>query len=157
MDRESTYQLNVVAERAGVVHSVPLAPHHLQEVIEGGLVIVEDKNVLSSIDKLLNRVFILSSQLGIFIRRCAKTTFFSFSKELLTTYITPRNVKIPPRFHWSRLTDESILRPPYLHHQVLAPPDELIFCVNNRLEKSEILQDNNLSNVDLIAGKTIPS
>ena len=88
-----THQLDVVAERAGVVHPVPLTPHHLQKVIEGGLVIVEYKNVLSSIDKLLNRVFIPGSQLGIFIRRCAKTTFFSFSKELLTTYITPRKCK----------------------------------------------------------------
>ena len=58
----------MVTERTGVVHSVPLAPHHLQKVIEGGLVVVEDKNVLSSIDKLLNRVFIPRSQLGIFIR-----------------------------------------------------------------------------------------
>ena len=98
---QSTYQLDVVAERTGVVHPVPLTPHHLQKVIEGGLVIVEYKNILSSIDKLLNRVFIPGSQLGIFIRLCAKTTFFSFSKELLTTYITPGNVKIPHSFHWS--------------------------------------------------------
>ena len=83
----------MITEGAGVVHPVPLAPHHLQKVIEGGLVVVEYKNVLSSIDKLLNRVFIPGSQLGIFIRRCAKTTFFSFSKELLTTYITPRKCK----------------------------------------------------------------
>ena len=36
---------------------------------------------------------------------------------------------------------------------------KLIFCVNNRLEKSEILKDNNLSKVDMIATrrKTIPS
>ena len=46
--------------------------------------------------------------------------------------------------------DKSIFPAIYLHHQALAPSDELIFCVNNRLEKSEILKDNNLSNVDMI-------
>ena len=53
----------MVAEGAGVVHPVPLAPHHLQKVVEGGFVIVEYKNVLPSIDKLLNTVFILLAQL----------------------------------------------------------------------------------------------
>ena len=61
---------------------------------------------------------------------------------------------------WKFLTaftgaDKSIFPAIYLHHQVLAPSDELIFCVNNRLEKSEILQDNNLSELHLIGGKTI--
>ena len=32
-----SHQLYVVAEWAGVIHSVPLTPHHLQEVVEGGL------------------------------------------------------------------------------------------------------------------------
>ena len=27
----------MVAEWAGVIHPVPLTPHHLQEVVEGGL------------------------------------------------------------------------------------------------------------------------
>ena len=43
----------MVTERTGVIHSVPFAPHHLQKVIEGGLVIVEDKNILPGIDELL--------------------------------------------------------------------------------------------------------
>ena len=30
----STDQLDVVAEGAGVVHPVPLAPHHLQKMVE---------------------------------------------------------------------------------------------------------------------------
>ena len=48
-----THQLDVVAEWAGVVHPVPLTPHHLQKMVEWRLVIVEDKHVLSRIDKLL--------------------------------------------------------------------------------------------------------
>lgn len=49
----STYQLDVVAEWAGVVHPVPFTPHHLQKMVEWRLVIVEDKHILSGIDKLL--------------------------------------------------------------------------------------------------------
>ena len=49
----STDQLDVVAEGAGVVHPVALAPHHLQKMVEWRLVIVEDKHILSGIDKLL--------------------------------------------------------------------------------------------------------
>ena len=48
-----THQLYVVAEWAGVVHPVPLTPHHLQKMVEWRLVIIEDKHILSGIDKLL--------------------------------------------------------------------------------------------------------
>jgi len=47
-------QFYVVAERTGVIHPVPLTAHHLQEVIEGSLVIVEYEDVFASIDKLLH-------------------------------------------------------------------------------------------------------
>ena len=53
----------MVAKRARIVHSVPFTSHHLQKVVEGGFIIVEYKNVLPSIDKLLNRLFILLAQL----------------------------------------------------------------------------------------------
>ena len=36
---EQLGQLDVVEQGAGVVHAVPFAPHHLQEVVEGGSII----------------------------------------------------------------------------------------------------------------------
>ena len=63
----STDQLDVVAEWAGVVHPVALAPHHLQKMVEWRLVIVEDKNILPGIDELLKCNFFSSCKLWIFI------------------------------------------------------------------------------------------
>ena len=62
-----TDQLDVVAEGAGVVHPVALAPHHLQKMVEWRLVIVEDKNILPGIDELLKCNFFSSCKLWIFI------------------------------------------------------------------------------------------
>ena len=45
-----TYQLDMIAQWTGIVHSVPLAPHHLQKMIEAGFVIVEDQNILPRSD-----------------------------------------------------------------------------------------------------------
>ena len=43
----------MIAELAGIVHPIPLAPHHLKKVVEGGLVVVKDQHVLASVDQLL--------------------------------------------------------------------------------------------------------
>jgi len=48
------YQFDVVAEGAGVVHPVPFAAHHLEEVVEAGLVVVEDEDLLPGVDELLH-------------------------------------------------------------------------------------------------------
>ncbi len=69
----------MVAERAGVVHPVPLAAHHLEEVVEAGLVVVEDEDLLPGIDELL-------------------------------------------------------------HHEVLAPPDELVLRVHDGLQEPQVLK-----------------
>ncbi len=70
----------MVAEGAGVVHPVPLAAHHLEEVVEAGLVVVEDEDLLPGVDELL-------------------------------------------------------------HHEVLAPPDELVLRVHDGLQEPQVLKN----------------
>jgi hypothetical protein len=69
----------VVAEGAGVVHPVALAAHHLEKVVEAGLVVVEDEDLLPGVDELL-------------------------------------------------------------HHEVLAPPDELVLRVHDGLQEPQVLK-----------------
>ena len=40
----------MITERTGIIHPVPLTPHHLEKVIEGGFVVVEDEDILPSVD-----------------------------------------------------------------------------------------------------------
>ena len=39
--------MNLSPQRRAVVHPVPLAPHHVHEDVEGGLVVVEHQHVLA--------------------------------------------------------------------------------------------------------------
>ena len=58
---EELDQLDVIAKRATVVHAVPLTPHHLEEVVEGGAVVVEDENLVTSVEKFLHDKILASS------------------------------------------------------------------------------------------------
>jgi hypothetical protein len=49
---QELHQMDVVHERAVLIHPVTLGPHHLDQSLERGSVIVEHEDVLSRVDKL---------------------------------------------------------------------------------------------------------
>lgn len=49
---QELHQMDVVHERAVLIHPVTLGPHHLDQSLEGGSVVVEHEDILSRIDKL---------------------------------------------------------------------------------------------------------
>lgn len=49
---QELHQMDVVHERTVFIHPVTLGPHHLDQSLERGSVIVEHEDVLSRVDKL---------------------------------------------------------------------------------------------------------
>lgn len=49
---QELHQMDVVHERAVLIHPVTLGPHHLDQSLERGSVVVEHEDILSRIDKL---------------------------------------------------------------------------------------------------------
>lgn len=60
---QELHQVDVVHERAVLVHPVPLWPHHLDQGLERGSVVVEHEDVLSRINQLYKEqgLFILQA------------------------------------------------------------------------------------------------
>ena len=50
-----TYQLNMISEGAGFIHPISLTAHEVQEMVEAGLVVVEDQHVLLVLQQLLRQ------------------------------------------------------------------------------------------------------
>lgn len=50
--------MDVVLGGAGIIDALPLHPHHVDEGVEGGLVIVEQKNIFSSTHQLLTETMV---------------------------------------------------------------------------------------------------
>ena len=56
----------MISESTGLIHPVPFTPHELQEMVEAGLVIVEDQHILSCTQQLLNCFLDIKQEQDIF-------------------------------------------------------------------------------------------